>query len=174
MTEPIDQPAAAEAPTQVFRAPLLDPGWLLLIPGIILVAFTILLPAYDDLDQARFYRDNLARVEARSQQRMTNYNDFLQSVKRGDESTVVPLAAVQLNKAPEGLALLKADGEVAQTSASVFNRLEPAPIVLPQRVKRYSTLERLSIDRESRIWLMLAGATMIFIGILPQTSVRRG
>lgn len=46
----------------------------------------------------------------------------------------------------------------------------PAP-VLPEREREYSTLERpASRDPKSRVWLMLAGATLIFLGILPPSK----
>jgi len=157
-------PAAARPP---FRAPLLDAGWLLLIPGIVLVAFTLILPAIDDREAARFYRDRLSLVEQHRDARTGNYTRYLESVQNGDAQTVLSLAAVSLNKAPEGMTLMVPAGEIARKSASVFEALEPPAPQLPDRVKDYSTLERLSRDPKSRIWLLIAGATLIFLGVLP-------
>lgn len=156
-----------EAAKPPFRKPLLDAGWLLLIPGIVLVGFTLILPALDDLDAARFYRDRLSLVEQHRDQRIGHYSQYLQSVQSGDPQTVLSLAAVNLNKAPEGMSLMVPAGDIAHKSASVFEALEPPAPTLPERHKDYSTLERLSRDPSSRVWLMLAGATLIFLGILP-------
>lgn len=160
-------PCPIEAAKPPFRKPLLDAGWLLLIPGLVLVGFTLLLPAIDDLNAARFYRDRLAVVEQHRGQRIEHYTKYLDSVQKGDPQTVYSLAAVNLNMAPEGMALMVPAGDIAHKSASVFEALEPPAPKLPERTVSYSTLERLSIDPKSRIWLMLAGATLIFLGILP-------
>lgn len=160
-------PAAARPP---FRKPLLDAGWLLLIPGIVLVGFTLILPAVEDLESARFYRDRLAIVEQHRDQRIGHYSQYLQSVQSGDPQTVLSLAAVNLNKAPEGMTLMVPAGDISHKSASVFEALEPPAPKLPERSVNHSTLEKLSIDSKSRIWLMLAGATLIFLGILPPSK----
>ena len=158
-------PAAAARPP--FRKPLLDAGWLLLIPGIVLVGFTLILPAMDDLEAAKFYRDRLSIVEQHRDQRIGHYTHYLDALQKGDPQTVLSLAAVNLNKAPEGMTLMVPAGDISHKSASVFEALEPPAPVLPEREKEYSTLERLSRDPKSRVWLMIAGATLIFLGILP-------
>lgn len=167
-------PATPVSPAEPpFRKPLLDAGWLLLIPGIVLVGFTLILPAIDDLEAARFYRDRLSIVEQHRDQRIGHYSQYLHSVQSGDPQTIRALAAVNLNKTPEsdgsqgGMALIVPAGDIAGKSASVFQALEPPAPTLPERHRTYSTLERLSRDPQSRIWLMLAGATLIFLGILP-------
>ncbi|HZW06346.1 MAG TPA: hypothetical protein VFF65_04415 [Phycisphaerales bacterium] len=171
---PIPAPIAAATSTgtagPAFRKPLLDAGWLLLIPGIALVGFTLIVPAIDDLDAARFYRDRLSLVEQHRDQRIGHYTQYLQAVQSGDPQTIRSLAAVSLNKVPEsdeGMALMVPAGDIARKSASVFEALEPPAPALPQRQKDFSTLERLSRDPKSRVWLLIAGATLIFLGILP-------
>ena len=165
--EPPTTPCPIEAAKPPFRKPLLDAGWLLLIPGIALVGFTLILPAIDDLEAARFYRDRLQLVEQHRDQRLGHYTQYLQNVQSGDPQTVLSLAAVNLNKAPEGMALMVPAGDISHKSASVFEALEPPTPKLPERHREYSTLERLSRDPSSRVWLMLAGATLIFLGVLP-------
>lgn len=160
-------PANADAAHPPFRRPLLDAGWLLLIPGIVLVACTLILPAIDDLEAARFYRDRLQLVEQHRDQRIGHYTRYLDALDKGDPQTVLSLAAVSLNKAPEGMSLMVPAGDIAHKSASVFEALEPPSPILPDREREYSTLERLSRDPKSRVWLMLAGATLIFLGVLP-------
>ncbi|HYD00528.1 MAG TPA: hypothetical protein VEB22_04820, partial [Phycisphaerales bacterium] len=140
-------------------------------PGIALVGFTLIVPAIDDLDAARFYRDRLTLVEQHRDHRLGNYSQYLQAVQSGDPQTIRSLAAVSLNKTPDSpdasLALMVPAGDIARKSASVFEALEPPAPLLPERVKDPSTLERLSADPKSRIWLLIAGATLIFLGILP-------
>lgn len=151
---------------RVFKRPLLDAGWLFLIPGLVLIAMTVLLPAIEDLEKARFYQQRLALLEQHRLMRLQNYTDYLKLIQQGDESTILSLAAVQLNKAPEGKALLLPAGELSSRSADVFARLEPPPMVLPEWKKNRSTLENLAHDSESRVWVMLVGATLVLLGLL--------
>jgi ABC-type sugar transport system permease subunit len=167
------KPAAAEslfepgvARGRVFKRPLLDAGWLFLVPGLVLIAMTVLLPALEDLEKARFYQQRLALLEQHRLMRLQNYTDYLKLIQQGDESTILSLAAVQLNKAPEGKALLLPAGELASRSADVFARLEPPPMVLPEWRKNRSTMENLAHDSESRVWVMLVGATLVLLGLL--------
>ncbi|MGH7130951.1 MAG: hypothetical protein ACREJO_03290 [Phycisphaerales bacterium] len=157
----------------VRRPPLLDPGWLWLFAGLTLVCFTLVIPAQRDLEEARFYRDRVHAAEDHRQARLARYQNYLDALERGDETLVLSLAAMQLNKAPKGTDLLVQGSEIAKRSASVFTNLEPPPLQLPQRSQRpMSLLEKWTSDDHSRLWLLGGGSLMILIGLLP-TSTRR-
>lgn len=49
---------------------------------MLLVGFTLILPAIDDLEAARFYRDRLQLVEQHRDQRIGHYSQYLHSVER--------------------------------------------------------------------------------------------
>jgi len=55
--------------------PLFDAGWLLLVPGIVIVALMVLLPAVEDLERARFYRDRARLAEQHAQARLANHDE---------------------------------------------------------------------------------------------------
>ncbi len=160
----------APAPTAPARSPLLDPGWLFLVAGVSLLAATVLIPAQNDLNEANFYLRRAQMAEEHRLARIGNYAAYLQKVENPDEDTIVSLAATQLNKAPQGMTLLKAATEPAKRSSDVFSDLEPEPLVLPEKPEHeMSRLERWATEDASRLWLIAAGAMCVLIGLLPPT-----
>lgn len=161
----LDTPAARPAP-----GPLLDPGWLFLVAGVILLSAVILLPAQADLDEAKLYLARVHAAEAHRAERLANYHRYLAAVNSGDDRVIRSLAAMQLNQAPEGQELLM-PGDQGNPSgardASVFGALEPPTLVMPQAAKNPSLLERWATDSRSRLWLIGAGALCLLIGLLP-------
>lgn len=157
-----------------FRAPLLDPGWLWLIAGLTIIGFTLILPAQRDLADARLYRDRVRAAEEHREQRLARYQGYLDALNREDESLILSLAAMQLNKAPKGTDLLVQGNDLSNRSASVFGALEPPPLVLPERVvpKHQSLLDKWTSDDRSRLWLLAGGSLAILIGLLPASRRR--
>lgn len=147
--------------------PLFDAGWLLLVPGIVIVALMVLLPAVEDLERARFYRDRARLAEQHAQARLANHDEYLAALKRGDEGVIRSLAATQLNKAPAGMQLLRPEGEISTESAAIYDRLEPPALVLNEYRRSYSTLEKLALGERTRLWGIGLGALLIFAGLLP-------
>lgn len=164
---------ATGAAAPVRRGPLLDAGWLFLIAGIAIIAFTVLVPAVNDLEEARFYRERIQQVEKHRGQRIERYQEYLEAINSADDALIRSLAAVQLNQSPEGTQLLEPTGQVTVKSASPFPALEPPPLVLADRppTKPKSTLEKWATDDRSRLWLLAGGSLCILIGLLP--TVRR-
>ena len=162
-------PAERRAGGWRLRPGLFDAGWLLLIPGILIVATMVILPAMEDRERARFYRDRALLVEQHSQARLANHAEYLAALKRGDEGLLKSLAAVQLNKVPQGMALLTPGEDLSRTSAAVFDRLEPPQLMLNEYHREYSTLEKIALGERSRLWAMGLGALLIFAGLLPAT-----
>lgn len=150
-----------------FASPLFDPGWLFLVAGVVLMAFTLLIPAFDDVETARHNLRRMQAVEGHRLDRLTNYHRYLEALDRGDEALVLSLAAIQLNKAPVGRALLVPGGDIAKRSASVFGGLEPPPLVLPERLVQRSTLETWAMGDRSRLLLIGFAGLCLLIGILP-------
>lgn len=181
MSEPPDQPetpgpAAADAETAPAssrgsapaRGPLLDPGWLFLISGLVILAATVLIPAKNDLDEARFYLDRALAVEKHRLDRIERYVGYLDALDKGDEGTILALAAMQVNKTPDGNVLLMSE-EPSRRSASVFSQLEPPPMVLPERRVERSRLETWCLSDTPRLIMTAAGAMCVLIGLLPPT-----
>ena len=79
------------------------------------------------------------------------------------------LAASQLNQIPADRTPLTGDQlEQPAGGASVFPALEPDPIDLPREVTVDSTLHRLVTGERTRSWMIVIGAVLILIGLLPQ------
>ena len=52
---------------------MIDVGWPFVISGSLLVGATLLVPALDDVEEARWQRDAARTVEQRSLERLENY-----------------------------------------------------------------------------------------------------
>jgi len=164
--DPSPPALAPPASAPLFR---LDPGWLFLIAGLALLAATVLIPAADDLAEARWHRDRATAVENYRAKRLENYSDFLDAVARQDQSLLLSLAATQLNLAPADRVPMLDTTEVGTRSASVFPALEPTfiPAQAPRRPD--STLQRWATDNRKRLWLIVSGGMCVLIGLLPPT-----
>jgi len=152
------------------RSPaLIDPGWLFLLSGLALLGATVLIPAAEDLDKARWQRDRALLVEAHRLERLTRYDEYLAALDTREPALVLSLAASQLNQIPADRAPIPGRALSAGSSASVFPGLEPAPLKLPQRLRMGSLLERWTTDNRTRLWLIAGGAACVLIGLLPQS-----
>jgi hypothetical protein len=148
----------------------IDPGWLFLMAGLALVAATVLIPAGNDLEDARWERNKALAIERHRVQRLERYGQYLAAVHRGDEDVMLSLVATQLNMSPIERVPLMAVPDPLDTSASPFPALEPEPLVLPPKPRpdtAPSLLTRLTTDDRHRLWLIAAGVVCILIGVLP-------
>lgn len=165
---------AAPAEKHIHPLARFDPGWLFLLPGAVIVAATVLIPAQDDLAIAQNRRDQAEAVLDQRVERLRNYSKYLDAVDAGDQAVVLDLAAKQLNLAPEGKQAIFTPDELAQEeSASVFPTLEPAP---PKHVGlhlRDTLLRRLTTNDHTRLWLVAGGMVCILFGLLPPSSGTR-
>lgn len=145
----------------------MDPAWLFLAGGLALLAAAVILPAYQDLEEARFRRDRALLVEAHRETRLARYEEFLGAIENRDPDLVVSLAATQLNQIPTDRAALPLGSGTANRDASVFPSLEPEPLVLPEREVHLSRLEKIVTDERTRKWVLVVGAVCVFVGLLP-------
>jgi hypothetical protein len=164
-----EEAAADTRPAARAWLPRFDPGWLLLVPGIVIIGLALVLPAIEDRDRAAFYRDRAQAIEQHGQTRLANHDAYVRALRSGDPATIKALAALQLNQAPAGTELLVPTGDVAGTRASVLERLEPPALVVEEYSREYSTLQRWAMNDRHRLWMLVAGAALVFIGMLPAT-----
>ncbi len=148
----------------------LDAGWLYLLAGAALVSSMVLIGPADDLAQLRHRRDRLAGLESDAISRLQAYETFLEALDDADPMLVRRLAAAQLNLIPEnvkpiGLIGVELDAHVDDW---ILEALPPPTVVDPPQVKD-SWLRRLATG-PTRLWTMLAGMLLIFIGLLPQAD----
>lgn len=199
-------PAAHTAPPSTATA-VLDPGWLFVVAGTALIGAALLIPAADDLAEARFLRDRAMAIEQHRLERLSRHEEFLEGLEAKDQTLALSLAASQLNQIPAdrtplpqptagkekvvrpvstrppgakdgptspapsagSLDLYPEDESLGLTDASVFPALEPPPVQLPQRHRGDSILERLVLSPKTGLWVGLAGALSVMIGLLPRS-----
>lgn len=160
-------PTLTPAPTGK-RPVAFDPGWLFLFAGIGLLGATILIPAVDQLHHARWLRDRARVIEEHRLERIARHEEFLDALKQQDSTLGLALAASQLNQIPADRTPLAGDQlEQPAGGASVFPALEPDPINLPRETGVDSTLHRLVTGEHSRSWMIVIGAVLILVGLLP-------
>ena len=151
-------------------APRFDAGWLFLIAGVALLGAATLVPAADDLGEARLLRDRALLYEQLHQNRLDRHVSYLEAIERGDERLVRSLAASQLNLSTTDRELVEPLDAALPARASVFAELEPDPIPAPQRHRAGSVLERLTTNTRSRLWVIIAGSACLLIGLIPPAS----
>lgn len=161
-----------DSPTPSHPLARFDPGWLFMLPGAVIVAATVLIPAQDELAVALWRRDAaLATLDHRTA-RLRNYSAYLDALDRKDDAVLLDLAARQLNLAPEGRRPILTPVSAVQLSASVFPQLEPAPVEKPGLDLPRTILRKLTTDNRTRLWLAAFGALCILIGALPASTPR--
>ncbi|MEI7658253.1 MAG: hypothetical protein WCK33_09340 [Phycisphaerae bacterium] len=147
--------------------PLFDPGWLFLLSGLALLGAVVIIPAVEDVAAARFKRDQVLAIEQHRDTRMARYEEFINAVDSREPALLVSLAQTQLNQIPADRSTLPLAGNQGQTGASVFPSLEPEPLKLPERTKVVSRLEHLTTDPTTRPFVIIGGAFLILVGLLP-------
>ncbi len=147
-----------------------DAGWLYLLAGAALVSAMVLVGPADDLVQLRYRRDRLGALEDDAIAKLQAYEAFLEAIDEADPMLVRRLAAAQLNLIPESskpIGLVGAELD-AHVDDWIIETLPPPTEVAPPKVKD-SWLRRLSTG-PTRLWTILAGVVLIFIGLLPQAE----
>jgi len=150
--------------------PRFDAGWLFLLAGVALLGAATLVPAADDLAEARLLRDRALLYEQLHQSRLDRHWTYLSALERGDEGLIRSLAASQLNIAPVDRGLIEPLDAALPARASIFAELEPDPIPAPQRRRVGSVLERLTTNTRSHLWVIFVGSALLLIGLIPPAS----
>lgn len=153
-------------------APILDPGWLFVLAGVTIIGATVLIPAVDDLAEARWQRERALTQERRREERLQNYQRYLDALQSGNQQLALSLAASELNLIPADRDPLPGLSRGLSDSATIFNALEPAPIIWAERPRPDSILYRWTTDDAKRMWLIAGGAIACFCGLLPPSRPR--
>ena len=144
-----------------------DPGWLFLAVGLVVLASSVLVPAQDALDEARWRQARAETTLAHRTERRDRYAAYEQALDRGSETVALHLVATQLNLAPATWLAVNHGGR-----ASVFDGIEPPPALLPEREVRQSTLRTYTTDPAKRRWVVFGGLLCVMIGLLPPARPR--
>lgn len=150
----------------------IDPGWLYLASGSAIVVASVLIPAQEDLREARRHRDRAVLAADYAAQRVARYSSFLESLEARDPTVMTNLAATQLNLVPASktpLFMLRSD---RPDDANVFREIEPPPPPTPPALEpdaepERSMLARLVTSGATRPWAVIAGMMCVLVGLLP-------
>lgn len=164
---PENQPAVEPSARPLRPIDRFDPGWLFLIAGLVLLGFTVVIPAQADLAQAQWQRDRALAIEAQREERLFKHERYLAALQSREPTLVRALAASQLNLIPAAYGAIVEVDDPATSNVSVFPSLEPTPITLPELVLVDSRLGRWARDGRARLWLIAGGAMLVLIGVLP-------
>ncbi len=161
-----------EAPT---GKPGKDVGMLFVIPGAAMIAAAVLIPPADDLAVIEQQRAELQGYLDHENARAGAYASFIEAVDEGEPTLVRRLAAAQLNLIPEtadpvSMMVESPSGLDASVDAWIEGTL-PAIETTPVEsgVAADTKLRRLATG-SNRVYTMLAGMLVIFIGLLPRAA----
>lgn len=142
----------------------IDPGWFFILPGVVMLAACMLIPAYLDLLHMRDQFRLLEYQERVICERLAGYDQFLYELDRGDEAVLRRLAVTQLNVMPEGeQPILMAgtfDAPVTAWIEATVREVAPPPVPKPQ-----STLVEI-VTGSHRLWVIAASVMCVFVGLL--------
>lgn len=160
------------------RAPLnplsiIDPTWLFLGAGITLVVAAALIPAFDDLADARYHRERALAMERYRLEKLATHTAYLSALETEDPTLLKNLAATQLNRAPAGDEILLLPARTNDAGRDVFTELDPAYIAPEPPAGVGSTLERWTLNPTSRLWLLALGVFCVLLGVLPSAAPKR-
>lgn len=143
---------------------LVDPGWMFLIAGLVLVAAATLVPATYDLWVMRAQLKHLEAQERENATRLEAYGRFIADLAEADPQLVRRLAASQLNLVPRGerpmIVASTAQRPPLDWVESSVTPVRAAVVPFPD-----SLLSRLTLGRKA-LWIAGAGAMCIFLGLL--------
>lgn len=148
----------------------IDPGWLFLVAGLVLLGYTVVIPAQADLARAEWQRDRAVAIERQREERLFKHERYLVALESHEPTLVRALAASQLNLVPVSQATIVEVDDPARSDVSVFPSLEPAPIRLPELRLVDSRLGRWARGDDSRLWLIVAGSLLVFVGLMSWTG----
>lgn len=135
------------------------------ITGLVLIVAAALLPLKADLEWTTHQR-NLALVqEQENAARNASYQQMIAAIDQKNPDTLRLLAQSNLGVIPADHNALVAPG--AKQDPMVFELLEPAPLIRPEFMPRYSRLERLVMIPKTRLWVIAGGMLLVLMGLLP-------
>lgn len=150
-----------------------DAGWLYLVAGSALIVATVLIPAVNDLAEARWHRDRCLALERYRSDRLKNYTDYLDALGERSPTLVLSLAATNLNLAPADKVPLEQSYEARPSDAGVFRDLDPTLHLPPAPQAPQSYLQKWATDEEKRMWVISLGALSVLFGLLPASEPGR-
>lgn len=149
----------------------IDPGWLFLVAGLLLIGASVLVPQQARLHGLREQLAVLESLEDYSARRVQAYGQFLERVEAGDPVVMRRLAAAQLRVTDAGFdRLAEAPTSKVPVSSWIDSAVPPAlhePAPMPDTL-----LGRWTTGRH-QFWLGGLGAFSAFVGLMLGTGAPR-
>lgn len=148
-------------------------GWTLTLSGIVVVAVTVLTPAYLEVRAMEVQRAVLRHAEQRTEAHYQNYVAFHEALQNNDPLLLERLAWHHLRMRPEGSETVETVIENPWLVPSVDQWVAPPAVELetPEALELPdSTLVRL-ITGDARPWVLAFGAWLILMGLMINPTV---
>jgi hypothetical protein len=144
-------------------------GWMMLACGFVIVAATVLAPAWQDVCSLDVQRRQLRRQVALLQIQEQNYHALVRALDRNDPQLLQRLAWTQLRQQPiGGTLLMRTIVDTSVASVDQWVQPDPLPLDTPHRdalLAGNSRLMRL-IGGPSRPWVLAFGGWLILMSVL--------
>ena len=139
--------------------------WCCFAAGLALLVSAFVLPVREDLRLMRHQRTLALIAEQEHAARNARYQEMIDALERAEPDTILRLAHANLGLIPAGSESLAAPGQMRDPM--LFELLEPEPIARPVYRPERTRLERLVLDRRTRLWVVATGAVLTLMGLLP-------
>jgi len=147
-------------------------AWCFAAAGVGLLGSALLIDARADAARAAYERDRALAVERVHAERLRRHEALLGALRSSDPDVLRAMRIHRegvLRSVPRPLA-----APLAPPDAVLASALEPGPAGLPPEPTVDSTLGRLATGPRTRLWVGLAGAVALLIGLLPTGSACPG
>ena len=144
--------------------------WCCFLAGLALLVSAFVLPVREDLRIMRHQRELALIAQQEHAARNARYAEMIEALEHAEPDTILRLAHANLGLIPTGSQSLVAPGELRDPM--LFELLEPKPIARPKYNPERTRLERLVLDRRTRLWVVAGAAVLTLMGLLPMA--RRG
>ncbi len=142
----------------------IDPGWLFLVAGLLLIGASVLVPQEARLHDLRQQLGILERLEDFGERRALAYAKFIDQVEAGDPSVVRRLAAAQLRIVDDGYErIAEADSARAPVSEWIDASVPVPPV---EAMAPTDTLLYRWTKGRHQFWLGGLGAFSAFVGLI--------
>lgn len=146
-------------------------GWLVLSCGVIIIAITVLAPAYLDVQRAKAQASLMDHQLLLLEAHQRNYRQFIAAMDAGDPQLLERLAWFHLRLRPAKTELFDPPTETSTLAApSLAHWLRPRISTLPPESAQLAypdtRLVRLVTGAATRPWVLAFGAWLIFMGLI--------
>ncbi|MDA0802563.1 MAG: hypothetical protein O2819_02245 [Planctomycetota bacterium] len=142
----------------------IDPGWLFLSAGLLLIGASVLVPQEGRLHELREQLVVMERLEEYGERRVAAYDGFVAAVERADPAVIRRLAASQLRVIEPGYERVAEAASASEPVSSWVDAAVPTPWV-ESEAPPDSLLARWTAGRH-QFWMGGLGAFSTFIGLV--------